>query len=87
MNPRELRSLVHEQHLLVWHLQHNHEPSVSLLYLPLVHAALKRARRGDFDSLVPVPLGDIQFPAGKRVPVWQVLDWFHLYGFLDPQEA
>ena len=87
MDPRELRSLVLEQHLLVWHLQHNHVPAVSLIYLPLVHTALRRARRGDFDSLIQVPLGNIRIPAGKRVPVWQVVNWFHLTGFLDPEEA
>jgi hypothetical protein len=87
VNPRELRSLVLEQHLLVWHLQHNHEPAVSLIYLPLVHTVLRRARRGEFDSLVQIPIGNISLPAGKQVPVWKVLDWFHLYGFLDPQEA
>lgn len=79
-NARELRAYLPEDQALTWHLQHNHYPPISLIYLPAVREALEFARNGDFKS-------NVTLPSGKRVPVWEIVEWFHLQAFIDPDES
>ena len=74
----EMRRYLSEEQALVWHLQHNHYPPISLAFLPAVREALVAARRNDFDRRVPLP-------TGKNVTVADVIAEAHLEAFLDQE--
>lgn len=77
LSASEMRRHLTEKQALTWHLQHNHYPPISLAYLPLVREALGCARAGDFDN-------HVQLPSGRFVSVSQIVEFFNLDAFLEP---
>ena len=43
---QDVRSGLPEDQALAWHLQYNHYPPISLVFLPVIREALSAARRG-----------------------------------------
>jgi hypothetical protein len=75
----EMRRFLPEDQALAWHLQYNHFPPISLIFLPAIREALASAREGDFCRR-------IKLPTGKLVAVADVVEQAHLHAFLDVEE-
>lgn len=76
LSASEMRRYLSEEQALAWHLQHNHYPPISLIYLTVVREALEYARAGDFTS-------EVQLPSGRSVQVSKIVEGCHLDAFLD----
>lgn len=76
---RDLRDYLPEDQALAWHLQYNHYPPISLIFLPAIREALASAREGDFCRR-------IELPTGRVVTVADVVEQVHLHAFLDDEE-
>ncbi len=77
---RELRAHLPEELALTYHLMFNNVPHVSLTFLPVVRAALLLARDGDYTS-------KLDLPTGHSLPVYAVIERFHLQPFLDEAQS
>jgi len=75
----EIREYLSENQALTWHLQYNHYPPISLIFLPAVRAALEAARDSDLSRR-------IELPTGKIVTAGDVVEQVHLQAFLDSEE-
>lgn len=72
----EMRRHLPEEDALIWHLQYNHYPPISLAFLHAVREALTAVREGDFDR-------PIELPSKSRVRAAAIVEQLHLEAFLD----
>lgn len=74
-DPRAMYQAMH------WHLRSNHFPPHPTEMIEPAVEAVKRARDGDWDSLIETPHPHRDY--GYDVPVGAVVDALNLDGFLD----
>ena len=74
-----------EEIILSNHLQYNHFPS-QLQYLDVAKEAIRLAREGEWDAKVNVAeiMGDDR--CRTDVPVWRLIEVWHLDGFIENEE-
>ena len=75
----EIRQYLSENDALIWHLRHNHFPSINLIFLPAIREALSATRNGESARR-------IMLPTGKVLTVAQIVEEVHLHAFLDCEE-
>jgi hypothetical protein len=68
------------QSALQWHLQANHYPPVSLVFIPLCIKAIEYANCKQWEKY-------IQLPNGKMVTVAKIVEGLHLEDFLKANEG
>jgi len=61
---------------LRWHLQYNHYPPVSEVFIPVAEEAIDRGNQEDWDYI-------IEIPNGCRLTVAQIIEGLHLEPFLE----
>lgn len=61
---------------LVWQLQSNHFPPVSIAFVPVCIDAIERASVGDWNAR-------IQLPNGRTLTVAGIIEGLHLEAFID----
>ena len=74
-----------EDTVLSYHLEGNHFPS-QIQYLDVAKEALRLAREGEWDAKVNVAeiMGDDR--CRTDVPVWRLIEVWHLDGFIENEE-
>jgi hypothetical protein len=76
----EMRFYMGDAFALEWHLQYNHYPPISLAFLPVARKALRFARNSEFDRRLLMPTQELK-------TVREIVDAFHLYAFLEGDDA
>ena len=61
---------------LRWHLQYNHYPPVSEVFIPVAEEAIDRGNQEDWDYT-------IEMPNGCRLTLAQIIEGLHLEPFLE----
>lgn len=61
------------------HLQYNHYPPVSLVFVPAARQAIEHVADGDFDT--PVTMAN-----GVTLTAGEIVEQLHLDGFLDIED-
>lgn len=67
---------------LHWHLTANHYPPLPVTMIGPCKRAIRKAKRGNWDSRVRLPEG-VRFRGSKLAPVHAVIEAHHLHAFLE----
>lgn len=68
--------------VLGWHLGSNHYPPVPDTMIPVCKAALAACVEEDAERLLDLPEG-ILWQGQQQVPAFEVVESFHLHGFME----
>ena len=61
------------------HLQYNHYPPISSVFIPIAREAIEKGNQEDWDGI-------IEMPNGRRLTVAEVIEGLHLGELLDYKE-
>ena len=79
LQAEEMISLLKREQALQWHLQYNHYPPVSLVFVPVAEIAIDKANAEEWEEI-------IKMPNGKELTVAEIVEGLHLESFLEQDE-
>ena len=76
LQAEEMVARLSRHEALRWHLQYNHYPPVSEVFIPVAEEAIDLGNQEDWDYI-------IEMPNGCRLTVAQIIEGLHLETFLE----
>ena len=74
---------ISETAALEWHLQSNHYPPISTVFVPMALAAIAACRAGEPERAISGPEGWRHNRYGAQVPASALVEELHLESFLE----
>ena len=83
LSAQDMRNHTDDDTALTCHLQYNHYPAIPLHMIQPCRDAIEAAKEEDWNRLIQLPEGIEHRKYGKEVPACEIIQFAHLYDFLE----